>query len=208
MLPSFLPKTIPFFEMLEEQNKMLRAVSHEVCLLFSGKSEPEACGGAVARLEAEADQKHRNIVRSLSQTFITPIDREDILRIDQGQEECIDRLQGLVTRVIVSGFDRIRFPASKIVQNIDAMLELTGLMLDGLSKRKDCHKTRVFRSLKEECDSILAVGLAELMDPQGDHPAELIDVIKWSRIYDKLETVLDQVNNLSEALEEAVLKNA
>ena len=85
MLPSFLPKTIPFFEMLEEQNKMLRAVSHEVSLLFSGKSEPEACGGAVARLEAEADQKHRNIVRSLSQTFITPIDREDILRIDQGQ---------------------------------------------------------------------------------------------------------------------------
>ena len=118
MLPSFLPKTIPFFEMLEEQNKMLRAVSHEVSLLFSGKSEPEACGGAVARLEAEADQKHRNIVRSLSQTFITPIDREDILRIDQGQEECIDRLQGLVTRVIVSGFDRIRFPASKIVQNL------------------------------------------------------------------------------------------
>ena len=193
--------------MLEEQNKMLRAVSQEVSLLFSGKSGPEACGGAVARLEAEADQKHRNIVRSLSQTFITPIDREDILRIDQGQEECIDRLQGLVTRVIVSGFDRIRFPAAKIVQNIDAMLELTGLMLDGLSKRKDCHKTRVFRSLKEECDSILAVGLAELMDPQGGHPAELIDAIKWSRIYDKLETVLDQVNNLSEALEEAVLKN-
>ena len=192
MLPSFLPKTIPFFEMLEEQSKLLCSVSHEVSLLFSGKSEPEACGGAVARLEAEADQKHRNIVRALSQTFITPI----------------DRLQGLVTRVIVSGFDRIRFPAAKIVQNIDAMLELTGLMLDGLSKRKDCHKTRVFRSLKEECDSVLAVGLAELMDPQGDHPAELIDVIKWSRIYDKLETVLDQVNSLSEALEEAVLKNA
>lgn len=193
--------------MLAEQNRLLRQVAHEISLLFDGKSAPEECGGAVARLEAEADQKHRNIVRSLSQTFITPIDREDILRIDQGQEECIDRLQGLVTRVIVSGFSRIRFPAAKIVRNIDGMLDMTGSMLEGLAKRSDSHKTRAFRSLKEECDSVLSVGLAELMDLQEEHPATLIEAIKWSRIYDKLESVLDKVNDLFEALEEAVLKN-
>ena len=39
----------------------------------------------IAFLEEEADQLHTKIIRALSQTFITPIDREDILRINQEQ---------------------------------------------------------------------------------------------------------------------------
>ena len=43
----------------------------------------------IAFLEEEADLLHGKIIRALSQTFITPIDREDILRINQEQEECM-----------------------------------------------------------------------------------------------------------------------
>ena len=40
--------------------------------------------------------------------------------------------------------------------------------LEGLTHRRDCHKTRAFRNLRGECDMLLAVGLAELLDEQQE----------------------------------------
>ena len=90
----------------------------------------------------------------------------------------------------------------------DAVLELTREMLDGLTRREDCHKTRAFRYLRGECDMLLAVGLAELMDDQQEiTPARLMNIMKWSQAYDRISMLLENVNNLAETIEEAVLKN-
>ena len=87
------------------------------------------------------------------------------------------------------------------------MLILTTEMLHGLHKRHDCHKSRVFRNLREECDSLVAVGLAELMEESDLNSSSLPSVLKWMQIYDGLELVLRQVTDLSEHIEEAVMKN-
>ena len=102
----------------------------------------------------------------------------------------------------------MRFPAVQLVRTICSMLDLTGEMLDGLTRREDCHKTRAFRYLRGECDMLLAVGLAELMDDQQEiTPARLMNVMKWSQAYDRISMLLENVNNLAETIEEAVLKN-
>ena len=162
----------------------------------------------IALIEEEADKLHVRIIRDLSQTFITPIDREDILRINQEQEEALDGLHTLSTRLHIFEFPTMRFPAVQLVRTICSMLELTGEMLDGLTRREDCHKTRAFRYLRGECDMLLAVGLAELMDDQQEiTPARLMNIMKWSQAYDRISMLLENVNNLAETIEEAVLKN-
>ena len=162
----------------------------------------------IALIEEEADKLHVRIIRDLSQTFITPIDREDILRINQEQEEALDGLHTLSTRLHIFEFPTMRFPAMQLVRTICSMLDLTGEMLDGLTRREDCHKTRAFRYLRGECDMLLAVGLAELMDDQQEiTPARLMNIMKWSQAYDRISMLLENVNNLAETIEEAVLKN-
>jgi hypothetical protein len=62
--------------------------------------------------------------------------------------------------------------------------------------------------LREECDTIVAVGVAECMDlPEDVKPLDLTDALKWVQIYDRLETVLAKLTDLAEDIEEAVLKN-
>ena len=159
-------------------------------------------------VQEEADVLHSQIIRDLSQTFITPIDREDILRINQEQEECMDCLHSLSTRLHIFEFTGIRFPALQMARTISAMLDLSRLMLEGLAHRRDCHKTRAFRNLRGECDMLLAVGLAELLDEQQEITVpQIMRTLKWSQAYERMSILLEQVNALAETIEEAVLKN-
>lgn len=207
MFASLLPKSAPFFEMLLEQNRILCGMSVFLSRMFEDGANKDALHKEISLLEEEADKLHVRIVRALSQTFITPIDREDILRINQAQEDLMDCMQSLSTRLHIFEFSRVRFPALRLVRTICRLLELSRLMLDGLTRREDCHKTRAFHDLRGECDMILAAGLAELMDEDTPSPQSLLLLFKWSQIYDRIEIMLGAVNNLAETLEEAVLKN-
>jgi uncharacterized protein Yka (UPF0111/DUF47 family) len=80
-------------------------------------------------------------------------------------------------------------------------------MLEGLSKKSDSHDTRRFRSLRAECEMLLSTGLAELHDREEFTLSALLDILKWSQAYDRLEQTADQINELAEFIEEAVLKN-
>ena len=158
MFPALLPKSAPFFSMLKEQNDLLRRMAALLVNMLEDVSNMDHVHKEIAFLEEEADLLHSKIIRALSQTFITPIDREDILRINQEQEECMDCLHSLSTRLHIFEFASIRFPALQMARTISAMLDLTHEMLAGLANRRDCHKTRVFRALRSECDMLLAVG--------------------------------------------------
>ena len=205
MFASLLPKSAPFFEMLLEQNSHLRHMSRLLLGMLEDLSRMDEAHKEIALIEEEADKLHVRIIRDLSQTFI---DREDILRINQEQEEALDGLHTLSTRLHIFEFPTMRFPAMQLVRTICSMLDLTGEMLDGLTRREDCHKTRAFRYLRGECDMLLAVGLAELMDDQQEiTPARLMNIMKWSQAYDRISMLLENVNNLAETIEEAVLKN-
>ena len=208
MFPALLPKSAPFFAMLEEQNGLLRRMAGMLVEMLEDVSRMDAIHKEIAFQEESADVLHGKIIRALSQTFITPIDREDILRINQEQEECMDCLHSLSTRLHIFEFTRIRFPALQMVRTIGSMIDLTRLMLEGLANRRDCHKTRAFRNLRGECDMLLAVGLAELMDEHQElSPSTIMQVLKWSQAYERMGILLEQVNALAETLEEALLKN-
>ena len=194
--------------MLEEQNGLLRRMAGLLVEMLEDVANMDRVHKEIAFLEEAADVLHSQIIRDLSQTFITPIDREDILRINQEQEECMDCLHSLSTRLHIFEFTGIRFPALQMGRTISAMLDLSRLMLEGLAHRRDCHKTRAFRNLRGECDMLLAVGLAELLDEQQEITVpQIMRTLKWSQAYERMSILLEQVNALAETIEEAVLKN-
>jgi uncharacterized protein Yka (UPF0111/DUF47 family) len=207
MFEKLLPKSAPFFELLLQQSDLLLDTATHLERGFIDLSALDEEYKTIALLEEKADAIHAHITRALSQTFITPIDREDILHINQAQEDCIDALQHLTTRMHIYNFERIRFPALKLVETMRKMLDLTHITLMGLGKKQDAHKTRAFRALRSDCDMLLSVGLAELYDRAETQEASMLEMIKWTRAYDRLEQTVEAVVKLAEAIEEAVLKN-
>lgn len=207
MFPSLLPKSAPFFELLLEQNTKLHGVAAQLVFLMENDTNKDDAHKTVAELEEQADMLHQRITRDLSQTFITPIDREDILHINQAQEDAIDFIRNLTTRLHIYDFPRMRFPALQLAKTLLEMVVLTHSMLQGLSHKKDSHNTHNFRELRSECEMLLSVGIAELQDVTEPTPQSIIDMVKWTQAYDRMELAVDQVVKLTETIEEAVLKN-
>ncbi len=208
MFPYLLPKAPPFFDMLKEQNSQLRAIGGWIVSMLEDDKNKDVAHKEIAILEAAGDRLHGKILRELSRAFITPIDREDILRINQGQENCMDALQHLDIRLHIFEFPRVLFPMLRLGKLANEMLTLTTTMLNGLSVRKDCHKTRVFRNLRDETAMVMATGLAELMDENRELTGkDLLRALKWSQAYERMDSALEHINTLAETIEEAVLKN-
>ncbi|MDR0466056.1 MAG: DUF47 family protein [Deltaproteobacteria bacterium] len=207
MFGKLLPKSAPFFELLLQQNELLLDTATHLEQGLNNLSLMDEEYKAIALFEEKADAIHARIIRELSHTFITPIDREDILRINHAQEDCIDYLHRLTTRIHIFEFERIRFPALKLVETMRKMLELTRVTLIGLAQKKDAHKTRAFRALRSDCDMLISVGFAELYDRVEAQQSSTLETIKWTRAYDRLEQTLEQIVKIAESIEEAVLKN-
>lgn len=206
---SLFPKTVQFFDLLSRQNDVLQeAVVLLNQILDDFGNVKDACK-RVNIIEAEADILIREITHELSQTFITPIDREDIHRISLAQEESINHIKGIATRARLYGFTKIRFPARKIAQNMLGMVEEATKMLACLHARQgvEGHVKQV-KSLKAECEMLLGTGLAELQDQDITDFNGIIDIIKWTQVYDRIELAVERVEDLADILEEVVLKNA
>jgi uncharacterized protein Yka (UPF0111/DUF47 family) len=207
MFNFLLPKSAPFFALMLEQNDKLRASSAALTVILENAAEMEQRHREISILEAEADKIHARIARHLSRSFITPIDREDILHITKAQEEAIDNLFNTANRLYIFEFPQMRLPMLRLGHVLQDMILLTGSMLRGLAEKRDSHETRAFRALRNDSEMLLSMGLVELHDLRSPTSAVLLETLKWIQVYDRLESAVNRVVELAETIDEAVLKN-
>ena len=209
MVFTLFPKSIRFFDLLIQQNEILKDVASELSKLFSDFATIDENYKRITIKEEKGDELCREIARQLSGSFITPIDREDIYRINLAQEDSINFLKSIATRTHVSGFSRIRFPAMKMTQNISLMAATTGRLISALQGKEDVGTlVRESKDLKLECEMLLSTGLSELQDGMITEISGVVEIIKWIQIYDRIEQVIERIDDLVDAIEEVVLKNA
>jgi uncharacterized protein Yka (UPF0111/DUF47 family) len=55
---------------------------------------------------------------------------------------------------------------------------------------------------------VLSTGLSELQDVEITDFKGVTDMIKWVQVYDRIEQVIERLDDLSDVIEEVVLKNA
>ena len=124
MFARFLPQTVPFFEFPVQQNALLQEMSEALAVVMDNTEASERHLKRINLLEEEADRLYRSITQHLSQTSITPIDREDTHAINMAQERVADGFQRISTNrlLLISGFMYQRFPAQTITERIRGML--------------------------------------------------------------------------------------
>jgi uncharacterized protein Yka (UPF0111/DUF47 family) len=206
---SLFPRTPKFFELFREQNRIIvnaATVLHQIAQEFT---DLENLCQVINRLEAEGDIINRTIRRELSTTFITPIDREDIHEINSSQETILNHIQSVSNRIGVYGLSYIRFPAKRMISDVKEMVTGVGVMLGKLGSGQEVSETIApIKQLKKECEMLLLTGLGELYDDPSPGPGDVMDIIKWTHIYDRIDKAFNRTWQLSKSIEGIVLKNA
>lgn len=85
-------REVDFFDLLLDQAEKTDAGCHALVKFLEGEGTPEE----ISRLEREADDIRRILIDELHQTFITPIDREDIFALSRAIDDVIDHAKNTV----------------------------------------------------------------------------------------------------------------
>jgi uncharacterized protein Yka (UPF0111/DUF47 family) len=206
---SLFPKSPKFFELFRKQNQIIvnaATVLHQIAEEFA---ECEYQCQVINRYEAEGDIINRTIARELSTTSITPIDREDIHEINSSQEVILNHVQAVSNRIGVYGLSRMHFPAKRMISNIKEMVTAIGAMLTMLNNGQEVSKIIAqVKHLKKECEMLLLSGLGELYDDPSPEPKDVLHIIKWTHVYDRIDKAFNRTWLLAKAIEGVVLKNA
>jgi uncharacterized protein len=174
--------------------------------IFSDFDNRAAYADKIKEVEHECDVITYEIIKKLNQTFITPIDREDIHALISGLDDIVDAIDYTAKRVILYRVDSPTDHARKIsdvVVRIVARLEnaIRSLENNGEQVLKECV---TIHGLENEGD----VYHHEAIDDLFGNETNPITILKMKELYAKMERTIDKCEDVSNVLEAIVLKNA
>jgi predicted phosphate transport protein (TIGR00153 family) len=201
-----IPKDEGFFPMFDQLADRLTKSAALLQELFAKPAESPRLVAEIKKVEHEADMLTHEIIVRIDKSFVTPIDREDIHRLANVLDNCIDLIDGTARRVEMFNVSdskaparelcRVLVQASKEIEEAVTQLKKPALVSAQASKIK---------VLEEEGDAIYHEAVGALFRTAAADPIELI---KWKELYDTLERALDECEDVGNVLESISLKNS
>ena len=199
------PRDREFFDLFEEAGgNILRAATLLDEML---RDFPES--GALARdiliCEQEGDRITHDIIQRLNQTFVTPIDREDIYALASALDDVVDYTEEVADYL---GLYKIEAPmeqAQDLARVLHAAARQIAEAMPRLRGSRDItHYTVELNRLENDGDRIVREAIASLFDTGIDPMV----VIRWKDIFERLEEAIDATEHVANILQGIVIKNS
>jgi len=158
-------------------------------------------------LESKCDRCVHAILTELNKTFITPIDRDDILKLTVSLDDVLDGIEALASRFemyqirehdeYVSVFAEILVKCSHEIRESIRLLSEKKL----LAIRE--HAIRI-NDLENQADDLMRDCIKSLFSSVTDP----IELMKRKEIYERLESTTDSCEDVANTLETIIMRNS
>ncbi len=98
---TFFPKEDKFFVLLKRATKNVVEGSLALKSLMEDFKNPQEMVAKIKEIEHKGDLITHEIVRNLNQTFITPLDREDLHDLASAIDDVLDDIDGVAKRLLI-----------------------------------------------------------------------------------------------------------
>jgi len=197
----FRKKRADFFRMLTDQaGKVEEGINALVVFM---KDPHPLHGETVLRLEEEADVLRKNLVDELNQTFVTPMDREDIYALSRVVDDIVDYAKSTVEEMMafqVSPNKHMILMAEGLLEGAGAIAEAIG----ALKEDKDKASERVVYAKKLE-NYVEHCYREALVDFFKD--SNLFTVLKTREIYRHLSNAADHGDEAANIVGNIIVKS-
>lgn len=211
VLARFLPRDEHFFDYFRDAAANAAEVAQALRDLLDHYEQVERKARRVRDLEHQGDEITHKIFDALNRTFVTPLDREDITDLAGRLDDFVDAIEEAVRRIWLYRIDEPTEDARLLARIISEQGELIAGSVPHLQNRRQWdHMRRCtidIKRLENEADEVLGNALAAQFDGVVDVPG-LIKAIRWGEVYQHLEDATDRGEDIANALERIVVKNA
>jgi predicted phosphate transport protein (TIGR00153 family) len=155
--------------------------------------------------EQEGDRITHDVHQHLNQTFVTPIDREDVLALISALDDIIDLIDEVSDYL---GLYKIEAPMEQAQRLAHVLLQATRQISEAMPRMRTfnsiSHYTVEINRLENDGDRISRDAIASLFEA-GIDP---LIVIRWKDIFERLEEAIDACEHVANTLDGIVIKNS
>ncbi len=201
----FVPKDREFFDLFEEAAGNIVRGATLLEEMVKGFPDTTSLGRDILVCEQEGDRITHDIVHRLNQTFVTPIDREDILELVSALDDVIDLTEEVADFLVLYKVEAPMDPAERLSTILkDACRQISQAMPRMRTFDDISHYVVEIHRLENDGDRAVREGIASLFD-KGVDP---MVVIRWKDIFERLEEAIDAAEHVADTLETIVIKNS
>ncbi|HUA04066.1 MAG TPA: DUF47 family protein [Solirubrobacteraceae bacterium] len=201
----FAPRDRAYFELFEEAGHNATRAADLLERMLVNFPDTRDLAGEILECEHEGDRITHDIIDRLNHTFVTPIDREDILALASALDDIVDYIEEVADYLGLYQIEAPMDQAISLARVLNRACHQIGEAIPLLRGFRDLsqHTVEVNR-LENEGDRITREAVASLFDA----PIDPMVVIRWKDLFERLEEAIDSTEHVAYILEGIVIKNS
>jgi len=194
-----------FFDLFDQAGQNVARAGELIERLLADYPESAGLAAEIRDCEHEGDRLTHDVIQRINHTFVTPIEREDILELASALDDIVDYIDEVADYL---GLYKIDAPMEQaqtlasILRAATAEIAKAVPLIRGFRDISD--QTVEAHRLENEGDRVVREAVASLFD-NGTDP---MVVIRWKDIFERLENAIDATERAAFTLEGIVIKNA
>ena len=201
-------KQFDYFQEMAQLAGYAQTAAEMLVALLTDYQEVASFAKKIHHIEHKADEALHRIKDELNRSFITPIDREDIVAIVNRMDDITDTIKKLAGLFDIFAIQEIRPEAlamGNYILEACRSVEAATIEFAKFKNSKDLKSLLIqVNTLEEEGDTLYREVLKKLYTTETD----AIELIKWKEIYDAMEEVLNCCEGVSNLLDGLAIKNS
>lgn len=206
MFRSILPKEYAFFDFFDNLMVHCNAMANDLLKISTNQIKLIDGIEQIKSKEKAMDQICVQCIEALHKTFITPIERTDILKLIKRLDSIADNVDRATSRLVLYELE-VRPDIKQIAEILVKATSELQIALGAMRDFKDVElikaKCAAIRKLESEGDDIFKKAISEVFKT-GD----AIAIIKWKEIYEKYEKAINKCEDCANLIEEILIESA
>ena len=201
-----VPRERLFFDLLEQEADVVAEGARALLEFLQDFRDVHAKRKHIKDIEHRGDEIVHTIYEELNKTFITPIDREDIMALASDMDNGLDMIDAAANRLYLY----------EVVEPSRAMIDLAKVIVDAMTGLR--RAVAMIRNMREADEvEAIAVEVNRLENVADDlmnnavaalfHEKDVIHIIKSKEIIERLEEATDYCEDVANVLSDIVAKN-
>ena len=201
----FLPREEKFFQyFIDQANLIDEAAKLLLEGVRAGGAQLASTAERVAAIEEKGDSVIHRVLDKLNDTFITPIDPEDIHSIASHLDDVLDYLEDVTHVLVAYEINPVPSEVVEICSRILGCADQLKAAFHALNTDQPVTRHTIeINRLEGEVDKIERRAVADLFRNETDP----IRVMKLREVYDLLERTTDACEDVADLLQNVVVKN-
>jgi predicted phosphate transport protein (TIGR00153 family) len=199
------PRDREFFDLFEEAGGNIERAASLLEQMLADYPDRSQLARDILICEQEGDRITHDIIRRLNETFVTPIDREDIHALASALDDVVDFTEEVADYM---GLYKIEAPMEQAQRQTQILHQAARQIAEAMPRLRGfqdiSHYTVEINRLENDGDRVTREAMAALFD-NGIDP---MVVIRWKDIYERLESAIDATEQVANILETVVIKNS